>query len=460
MRKDHIMDIHNRDTTIHLDSHSEYTGSHRPASIITPPVEDWSTFVDGDTTPDISESSYWKTANTSATTITNFDNPQDNIHKITVLFTEGNTTISNNSNVVIQAGADFTGVVDSVKVFLYDGTNWVEQAVNVGLVGAVYFPHDSDVSDIGGYDALRRSPADHAETTHVTNVASGDGDVAIEEFVTDAGDPGVLALIAGIWEFHVHAQVNTAVGITNLKLEFYKRATGGSETLIFSTEQEINSTSPEELEWSFVQLTDTAMDLTDRLVVKFLCNTTSVPQRTITTYYEGTDRTPHIHTPVTTGASGSVTPADHGELDGLADDDHLQYLLTFIGANIGDIPYVNATGRLDLLVAELGSGFLVLNSRGPGLPPVWLDVQALIQSITGGDNVEIVKLFGVVIVTITGTTAVDSSGAAASESDSFSPVLPAFTDTTAVNSTGAAASTTESMSPVLPAFVFSTQVIP
>lgn len=172
--------------------------------------------------------------------------------------------------------------------------------------GVHYFLHDSDVSDIGGYDSLKRSPADHSETNHATSVASSDGDVVIEEFITDAGDPGVLALIAGIWEFHFHAKVDTAVGTTNLKIEVYKRITGGSETLIFSTEQEINITSDAEFEWSYAQTTDTAMNLTDRIVVKVICNTTSVPQRTVTTYYEGTDRTAHIHVPLAAGIAADL----------------------------------------------------------------------------------------------------------------------------------------------------------
>lgn len=305
MRKDRVMDIHNRETTVNLESHELYTGSHRPASLVAPPIDDWSTFTDGDTTPDISGSSYWKTANTSATIITNFDNPKDNIHKITILWTEDNTTIAHNANIVIQTDEDFTGEVDDVKVFLWDGTNWVEQAVAApaSLVGTDYFLHDSDASDISGYQRLRKTPADQSETTHVTNVSASDGDVAIEEFVTDEGDPDVLAILAGIWEFHVHASVSSTAGTTNLKIELYRRTTGGVETLIFSTEQEINSTSPVELKWSHTQATDTTMNLTDRLVAKLLCNATSVPSRTVTTFYEGSERAAHIHAPVDLGVT-------------------------------------------------------------------------------------------------------------------------------------------------------------
>lgn len=36
MRKDRVMDIHNRETTVDLDTHGEYTGSHRPANFIDP----------------------------------------------------------------------------------------------------------------------------------------------------------------------------------------------------------------------------------------------------------------------------------------------------------------------------------------------------------------------------------------------------------------------------------------
>jgi hypothetical protein len=77
---------------------------------------------------------FWQTANTAATTITDFDDPKGDLHKITILFTDTNTTIQNNANIVIQSGSDFTGAVDDVKVFLYDGTNWVEQAIDSGAI--------------------------------------------------------------------------------------------------------------------------------------------------------------------------------------------------------------------------------------------------------------------------------------------------------------------------------------
>ena len=124
---------HDRSTTQQIgEAHIDDTVAHQVVSV-EPVAIAWSTFVDGDTTPDINSGSYWKEANTGATTITNFDNPKTNIHKITILFTTTNTTITHNANIYIQARSDFTGAVDDVKVFLWDGTNWVEQAVDVPL---------------------------------------------------------------------------------------------------------------------------------------------------------------------------------------------------------------------------------------------------------------------------------------------------------------------------------------
>ncbi len=453
-----MQDRHDRSTTAQdHEAHIDDTIGHQVVGVLPAGIDDWDSFVDGDATPDVSTGSYWKTANTSATTITDFDNPKPNIQKITILFADANTTIQNSINIVIQADSNFTGEIDDVKVFLYDGTKWVEQTVDVlgSLVGVDYFLHDSDVSDIAGYDRLRRTPADQSETTIITGVSASDGDVAIEEFVTDEGDPDVLAILAGIWEFHVHANVNSVVGTTNLKIELYKRTAGGVETLIFSTEQEINSTSPVALDWRYTQTTDTTTNLTDRIVVKLLCNTTSVPSRTVTTYYEGSERAAHIHAPVDVGATAGTS---HGDLAGLADDDHLQYLLTFIGANIGDIPYVNATGRLDLLAAELGSGFLVLNSRGPGLPPVWLDVQELIQFVTGGENVLFTFLSEVPISSLAIATAV-ASGAGGSHSSTPTVPLPAITTSTNVAS-GAGGSHGATSTVPISSMTTTTQVIP
>ncbi|MFH1087508.1 MAG: hypothetical protein V1737_02845 [Chloroflexota bacterium] len=51
----------------------------------------------------------------------------------------------------------------------------------------------------------------------------------------------------------------------------------------------------------------------------------------------------------------------------------------------GDIAFRGA-GVLEKLVADAGKGYSFLRSRGPGLSPVWQDIESLIQYMTGAVN--------------------------------------------------------------------------
>lgn len=87
------------------------------------------TFTDGDTTPSVLGYKTFKTANTAATSITTFDNGFKG-QKITVIFTDSNTTIVHGSGIYLKGGANVTPSANSVMEFVYDGTNWYEISRN------------------------------------------------------------------------------------------------------------------------------------------------------------------------------------------------------------------------------------------------------------------------------------------------------------------------------------------
>ncbi len=61
-------------------------------------------------------------------------------------------------------------------------------------------------------------------------------------------------------------------------------------------------------------------------------------------------------------------------------------LKTIAGAmGHGDIAF-RGVGVLERLVADAGKGYSFLRSRGPGLSPVWQDIESLIQYMTGAVN--------------------------------------------------------------------------
>lgn len=94
----------------------------------------------GDATPNISTYRVWKTSLAGAT-ITNFDGcvSEDVRH---IIFSNGNTTIRNNANIILSKGVDLVGEENKTITFVYDGSVWYElsggnlEKVSDTLVGA------------------------------------------------------------------------------------------------------------------------------------------------------------------------------------------------------------------------------------------------------------------------------------------------------------------------------------
>lgn len=87
-------------------------------------------FASGDTTPSVASSNLFKTANSAATTITAFD---DGItgQRITILFTDANTTVTDGGSVKLQGAANFLSTADDTMTLVFDGTSWFEEARSV-----------------------------------------------------------------------------------------------------------------------------------------------------------------------------------------------------------------------------------------------------------------------------------------------------------------------------------------
>lgn len=129
---------------------------------------------------------------------------------------------------------------------------------------------------------------------------------------------------------------------------------------------------------------------------------------------------------------------------------------TVVGSH-GDMLYQGPSG-LGAVPATLGSGFMVMVSRGVGFAPVMIDMQAFIQFITGGANIARLATFLVVIPALSGSAAV-SSATPASASPSLSVILPSLSGSGAVSS-ATPASASPSLSVILPGISGSAVVIP
>lgn len=77
------------------------------------------------TTPSVNGSPIYKSANTAATSITNFGYGTVG-QELTVQFGDANTTLVNGANISLAGAVNFTGAIGNIIHFWYDGTVWHE----------------------------------------------------------------------------------------------------------------------------------------------------------------------------------------------------------------------------------------------------------------------------------------------------------------------------------------------
>ena len=133
-------------------------------------------------------------------------------------------------------------------------------------LGTIYYL-DSAASGIGGYKKMLLTYT-NAVVENITVSSAVDGE-AIEEFATEAGEPGTTNLIAGLYSIHLHASKTGGVQNIAIYFELWKRVLAGGETLLGTSHKTDNFEGADNLLETHLNLADTPILITDRLVVKF-----------------------------------------------------------------------------------------------------------------------------------------------------------------------------------------------
>jgi hypothetical protein len=132
---------------------------------------------------------------------------------------------------------------------------YLNGSVNQGTIGGV------------AYRELSKSPILGAGTDFTINA---DGYIA--SFITDAGDPSLLEIPGGNWNFETYFQASSGGGSPTFYVELYKVSSGGTATLIATS-----SGSPELIAFgtnttpyfSSLAVPTTTLALTDRLAIRY-----------------------------------------------------------------------------------------------------------------------------------------------------------------------------------------------
>jgi len=141
-----------------------------------------------------------------------------------------------------------------------------------GFANNLYF--SSIPSDIGGYYTLSYN-ADSTTTNVSTAVQVTDGDKLVATYLYPTG-VDVEDFPGGLWSFAFYGNVDIAVGITQIGVQYFKRATNGVETNLFTSwSSDINNTANGYIKFDSTQpIFDVSP--TDRMGARILVRTTHV----------------------------------------------------------------------------------------------------------------------------------------------------------------------------------------
>ena len=158
-----------------------------------------------------------------------------------------------------------------------------------GGVGFDYFFTDTDEGVIADYKLMYPDDTGESESTVAQSITGPD--ILIKSFITQTTEPTFTILVSGVYNIHVHAAKTAGIADVFIYAKFYKRASGGSETLLATTESTSNLTgSSAGYVIHFSLLEDVTLLSTDRLVVKFYgTKVGAATDPTATLYLEGTN---------------------------------------------------------------------------------------------------------------------------------------------------------------------------
>jgi hypothetical protein len=159
----------------------------------------------------------------------------------------------------------------------------------LGGINFDYFFSDTAEGVIANYNLMYPSDTGQVESTVAAAIPAAD--TLIKTFITETSEPTFTTLVEGVYNIHIHAAKTAGTKDAVIYFEFYKRASGGTETLLATTENsEILTGSSLGYSLHFTLSPDEILLITDRIVVKAYGTPSGVgTDPTVTLYLEGTN---------------------------------------------------------------------------------------------------------------------------------------------------------------------------
>lgn len=177
----------------------------------------------------------------------------------------------------------------------HDARYYTQEEIHELIAGASFSFHLSDTATGEGapldvYNLLYVADTGESQSTIATAITADA--TLIKEFITETAQPTFMVLSEGVYDLHVHLSATTSGKKTcRLYWEFYSRTTGGTETLLFTSEEsDVLTNSDTSYEIHGTLSSEVVLNSDDRLVLKLYGNLESATgsNPTMTVYMEGT----------------------------------------------------------------------------------------------------------------------------------------------------------------------------
>ena len=259
-------------------------------------------------------------ANISNTTPILYDPTTGIVSLTTVPVAKGGTGQVSYSNGDLLIGNTISGGLDRANLTSGPGiiiTNANGKITIDAAVGKTYYLEYGSASDVAPYHKLLSSPSSLAENTIVQAFTTISSFVLMKSFITEPGEPNVTLLPPGTYGRHIHATTGGNGHVAQLRIELYKYAANGLETLLRSADSpQFDAVNGVDLlSWNVTDPVGYPLVATDRLLMKMYGTriTGGSGTITITVYTQGTSRASYATTSIL-GISGSTVTSVAGRV--------------------------------------------------------------------------------------------------------------------------------------------------
>lgn len=182
---------------------------------------------------------------------------------------------------------DFSTINDT----LYPSVKAVNDKINASITGGAIYAFSGTNSDVGGYESMPSLSLYSVGSLATVSQTVTTSPTLLQSFATNSGYPNLTILPTGLITCHFETQKSAGSNNYYCFFELYKRTSGGTETLIITSDNSTSSALNTIIQQTITGFIDSNVTLssTDRLVVKIYAQMLSSSATITFRYDDNTD---------------------------------------------------------------------------------------------------------------------------------------------------------------------------